>query len=321
MLPLKVIKLESDKCRFEHPRCRTRYRGVRLVRGNIKLVEWVQFRPLDINCVKLGRQKFRTHPQFIKREKYTLGITSVLKGKLIFHFKDKKVAVKRRYYLISLPFWYVPGSPSVGTDDISMPNLIEYIRFFQPMLREIREKQGLPKIYGSYDFDFHPRAVPLWYKRWRNEFIKEIFEEKFPDPLLFEIMVLEFYHRILLTHPNSLLKKMQEYKQEKSDIDDRIQKAMEYIETHFQEQISIKDLSTASMMSGPHFFRVFKKQVGKSPMEYLQHYRVQKAIKQLQETRNTIESIAYNVGYTDSSPLWRAFLKVTGKSPSSYRPR
>lgn len=60
---------------------------------------------------------------------------------------------------------------------------------------------------------------------------------------------------------------------------------------------------------------------GLRPTEYVQALRIALARERLEFSRDTVERIAWNVGYKDPSAFRRVFQKVTGLSASAYRDR
>ena len=71
-------------------------------------------------------------------------------------------------------------------------------------------------------------------------------------------------------------------------------------------------------MSRTAFAQVFKRTVGKSPMDYLTHWRMTLAAKRVQDTGETISSLAPALGYKSESAFSAAFKRQWGVSPREH---
>ena len=69
---------------------------------------------------------------------------------------------------------------------------------------------------------------------------------------------------------------------------------------------------------GTAFAQVFKRSVGKSPVDHLTHWRMTLAAKQLQNGGETISSIAPSLGYKSESAFRAAFRRHWGASPREH---
>ena len=69
------------------------------------------------------------------------------------------------------------------------------------------------------------------------------------------------------------------------------------------------------------FLPRFRAATGLAPSAYLRQMRVARARALLETTRNTVDQVAYEVGYEDTGGFRRAFREVVGLSPSDYRLR
>lgn len=99
----------------------------------------------------------------------------------------------------------------------------------------------------------------------------------------------------------------------------QIKPAITYMESHLAEKITLEQLSEVTFLSPVHFSRVFKVVAGFSPMEFLNHIRVQKAVQQLANTDKTIVEIAMESGFNDSNYFSRIFKKYRKETPSEFR--
>ncbi len=98
-----------------------------------------------------------------------------------------------------------------------------------------------------------------------------------------------------------------------------IAEAVDYIETHYQENITIDDISGALFISGTYLSQSFKSMMGTSVMQYLISYRVERAKKLLEETDHMIYYVAEKVGFRDVRHFSKTFKKCTGYTPMEYR--
>lgn len=101
----------------------------------------------------------------------------------------------------------------------------------------------------------------------------------------------------------------------------KLQAAIEYLETHFIDEISTNRLADLAGVSVPHFNRLFRKVLRLSPMEYVLSLRVQEAQRLLATTRQSMSEIAAAVGFYDQSHFTKRFRKITGITPLQYRKR
>ena len=101
----------------------------------------------------------------------------------------------------------------------------------------------------------------------------------------------------------------------------RLGSALEYINNHYTEEIEVSELAERCFMSEAHLFRLFKKDVGMSPIEYKNHLRIRKAETLLLDPDLGIGEIAALLGFENACYFSRLFKNQTGISPMRYRSR
>lgn len=100
-----------------------------------------------------------------------------------------------------------------------------------------------------------------------------------------------------------------------------IRPALEYIAEHFNEKITVRQLAASVHMSESYFMNRFRKHVGLSAIEYISHFRIDKACKALIGTKKSVLEIAFECGFSNISNFNMQFRKITGCSPTEYRSR
>lgn len=99
------------------------------------------------------------------------------------------------------------------------------------------------------------------------------------------------------------------------------EKSVTYINEHFAQNISVSILADMAGVSEFHFIRIFKKETGFTPHEYLVNTRIATAQYLLKNTRLPIKDICYNTGFSCESAFCSSFKKHQGITPSQYRDR
>jgi len=151
------------------------------------------------------------------------------------------------------------------------------------MLQLIEKFSDLPKIEG-YELDFLTLAVQFW-KNW-----------------------LEILKTAPLTH----------YKVIDRNID--IQKNMlDFIYKHYRNKISLAEIARAGGVCKSLCCQIFKKYLGKSPIDFLNSYRLQIGMNLLSDSKISVTEISELCGFNSPSYFSEMFLKFKGCSPTEYR--
>ncbi|PKO12243.1 MAG: hypothetical protein CVU39_25180 [Chloroflexi bacterium HGW-Chloroflexi-10] len=98
-----------------------------------------------------------------------------------------------------------------------------------------------------------------------------------------------------------------------------VKKAIAFMHQNYGQVISRWQVAEEVGVSEDYFSRVFNRELGLSPWEYLNRYRVQQARMLLQYTDQNIGVIALQVGIKDQAYFSRVFHKITGVSPQAFR--
>lgn len=98
-----------------------------------------------------------------------------------------------------------------------------------------------------------------------------------------------------------------------------LQRAIEYIEAHLDEDIGLSDVSRETGYSYHYMTRLFSTVLGESVGRYINRRRLYKASKKLIHTQERVLDIALASGFGSSEAFSRAFKTAFGSSPVAYR--
>lgn len=98
----------------------------------------------------------------------------------------------------------------------------------------------------------------------------------------------------------------------------QLKKVLEVIEQSYSSTITLEDLSKIIGMTPKYFCKFFYEMTHRTPINYLNYYRIECASYQLATTNLSITDIAYNCGFNDLSYFIKSFKKYKGITPSKY---
>ena len=134
---------------------------------------------------------------------------------------------------------------------------------------------------------------------------------------LYKIKIAELFLRLIYTLCSNELNQNKDYTERH-----KLLSAVEYINITYFKRISLEYLSQISGYSPAHLRRLFVKNFGVPPMEFILNKKVSMAKEMLLETpEKTLDEIADLVGFCSASYLCKIFKRQTGTSPIEYKER
>ncbi len=138
---------------------------------------------------------------------------------------------------------------------------------------------------------------------------KQLAYEEFIRGYLHEMVAYLYRHRVIINYVGHL---------SHSDMQ-RITPALEYINTHYHEQISLESISKLLLIDKSHFCRIFKKSMNMTFVDYLNSVRIYHAEMLLTKTKKSITEISFKVGFSSTAYFIKAFKRYNFCTPSKYR--
>lgn len=153
-----------------------------------------------------------------------------------------------------------------------------------------------------------------------GQYVDEIAELQTNQPPAFELTVIGLLHlvfqRIYMVFSSG------EVDFHFLDADAAAQRKMSsYIYEHFNEKVTLDDIAAAGNVSRSKCSKVFKRYLQKSPIDFLNMYRLEVASRLLVNTDESISRIALSCGFSQQSYFTRLFARTYECTPREYRDR
>lgn len=98
-----------------------------------------------------------------------------------------------------------------------------------------------------------------------------------------------------------------------------IKTVLSYITEHYQEKLYVQDLASQINMNEQYFCRFFKRSIGKTPIDYINDYRLNKVIRLLETGDAPVTEVCLECGFNNMGNFQRLFKRKTGTTPLQYR--
>jgi len=98
-----------------------------------------------------------------------------------------------------------------------------------------------------------------------------------------------------------------------------IKSALDYINLNYSSELDIDMLAKVSNLSKFYFCRLFKEITHLTPVDYINKFRVEKAIELIKNTDMSISEIAFEVGFNSVSYFIKVFKEYVGTTPFKYK--
>jgi len=101
--------------------------------------------------------------------------------------------------------------------------------------------------------------------------------------------------------------------------DFRVRNSVKLMQSRVSERIALDRIARESGLSRPHFYKLFRQQVGITPNLYLNTLRMETAIDRLTTSHDPVTDIGLDLGFSSQASFTRFFISNVGIAPSDYR--
>jgi len=248
-----------------------------------------------------------------------LVVTSMLRGKKVMHLFDDP------------SFDYLPGETVIIPSNVEMKidfpeasknnptqclalaieqtKIIDTLHF----LNERYPKEGNDQFWHlNYQNYFFYNNVEL--ATTINKLIKECMSTSITKDILADLTLQELLIRIIQTQTAKAINDGVF-----ADPKNPITPVIEFIRLNLRENINMKNLSDKASMSSASFYRLFKRELGMSPIEFIIGEKIRCAKQLLKNPSIQINEVCYLSGFEDSNYFIRLFKKYEGITPKQYQ--
>lgn len=145
-----------------------------------------------------------------------------------------------------------------------------------------------------------------------------LFTENHPSRDFFvNNMITELIVRILQTNSRDI--HLNASNDQKNN--NRISAVVNYILSNLDKPLTVEELSAVAHMSASNFYRVFKTEMGMSPVNFVNIERIRLAMKLLRDPNISIKEVYLRCGFQNRSYFNRLFRKISSLTPNEYQER
>ena len=202
--------------------------------------------------------------------------------------------------------------------------ILSFDSYDEAQIHLLRPIQNGKLLFPRFLTPQHPAFVPV-----RNAFtdIMHSFgqspaEGSFDSQLVTDNFTSQLYIKASLLYILATLSSHRLFTPTEKDLDKRVESiktALTYISDNYQNKIYISDLARQVNLNGQYFCRLFKKAIGRSPMAYINEYRIRQAKRLLENTDIAVTEVCLECGFNNLGNFMHEFRRATGTTPLQYR--
>lgn len=179
------------------------------------------------------------------------------------------------------------------------------------------EWHGQPDIQVTYvscfmhydQFQYEPQTIPC--DASAKEALMGI-SQLLTQGFLMELEAYSQFYKLLQT----ILPQM---RQSELSFDKTLQNALAYIADNWNNDFSAEDLARQCCVSESTVYHLFRKELGQTPLAFLNSIRINKAIEYLENSNFSVSTISQLVGFHSENHFRKVFTGITGVTPLKYR--
>lgn len=273
----------------------------------------MKFTFLYIDLYKMGEQW--TYPE--SRIPYNM-LRYIVKGKAEFVINGERIIVKKNDIV------YIPNGCMMSCKALTESFEFYSVRFISSLFYAsddiLAKYYGIPRITEAEGEGEFFKGMYQWVKT--EHIAKKCFIRGYLYLLIGRLSARGARGEVDVTDEEIGTYDLQKlaYREQKCNkTDPRIRIVADYIVLHPDERFTPEKMAQMVGLSKQRFSSLFKKCMGKAPMEYTRELKLSIAARKLLVSTENVSDIAYEVGYEDPNYFIREFKRAFGDTPNRYR--
>lgn len=257
----------------------------------------------DLAIYQFGYEKCSGDQHFgpFKRDCFMLHF--LVSGQGLYKIRNKTFHLKKGDCFLVIP----------DEDTYYEANKTDPYEFYWIGFRGVNAKQLMEDLgfYRNDNFVYHSnkQEYDILHKYMRNIVTFDEVDEK--------VYLYNLGHLYLIL---SLLMQKTEKVRESVKIDENTWKEVsEYIAFNYRQPITIESLSSQFGFHRTSLYKLFKRNTGMSPSDYILNYRLDKAMQMVKNTTHLYKNISIECGFNDPTYFYKAFKRKFRRTPQQIR--
>lgn len=178
------------------------------------------------------------------------------------------------------------------------------LKYLNPLLNN----KYILKPFISGEDDFSENIIKI-----TKQIIKQYYKREKGYEMKIKSLLFDLFYQYITNNKIDIVKKKSHHKMM------RLKQVLAYIHDNYDKKIRLKEIAEIANLNQQYFSRFFKREIKKTPIEYINFYRVNKAKQLLQGTDSQIMEIAFDVGFNNFSYFIKVFKKFVDCTPMEYK--
>jgi AraC family transcriptional regulator len=276
-------------------------------------------------CSAILNGKIHERPYLVDQYRTTLSVKSVVAGAAFYRTRQGHYLIEEGSFLVlneGQEYW-LDISPRVKTETLCPflePGLIEHVShcLMSSSDQQLDEIEAAGEETGFYE-RLYPKTGEI--AKRLNRLHEGIRTHQQTTPWLEDelygfaaalVRLGRGTYREVASFPGSRAST-------RAELYRRLHRARDYVESCFDQPLSVAAIARVACLSPYHFQRMFRQAFGKTPMQFLQARRLRAARRLLATTDRPITSICFDVGFESLGSFSWLFRREFGLSPRDFR--
>jgi len=258
------------------------------------------------------RRKFNVVSDINYHSHDFISLTYILSGTCTYYIEGKSYRVKKGNLILCNP-GIMHGKTLCTSEEINEFHIGFSNICIENLPRDhIISREASPVItFAQYEQEFFKCCSDILAEQEKNDVGCALMLKSLVMKLIV-ILLKEIYKQE--THSDENIINLESY--DKISV---VNAVVTYINENYMQDVSLDKISKSMYLSPVYISKIFKEEIGESPINYLIKVRLSKAVELMKDSNKPIKEVAKSIGYDDAYYFSKLFKKYYGFSPLKYK--